>query len=65
MQPNKCLLTVHTYSCSCVGEFGISQAALSTLLFLTVCAGTGQGSSQTRGAAQTGSQAEAQGNTLM
>ena len=27
---------MHIYSCSCVEEFGISQVALSTLLFLTV-----------------------------
>ena len=54
---------MHIYSCSFVEEFGTSQVALSTLLFLTVCAGTGQGSSQTGGAAQTRSQPEAQGNT--
>ena len=56
---------MHIHSCSCVEEFDISQAALPTLLFLTVCAGTGQASSQTEGAAQTESRAEAQGNTLM
>ena len=57
------ILHIHCCINCCTEGFCISQAALSTLLFLTVCTRTVQGSSQTGGPAQTGSQAGAQGNT--